>query len=291
MSAAVVDLGKTRCRVRVAERSAGSGGAPGLSTTHGVEAALSSIHEAVSGLGGVPVDQISVGAAGAFAAPSAAQELADRLRAAYGASVAVTSDAITAHLGALGGAPGVVVVAGTGAVAVAVSPTGEVAVADGLGPELGDRGSGAWLGTSMLGEASRTPGWESVVLRRLGPDWRALVGDRSYDNAQRRASLVPDLADLARSGDAAASELFGAAARELAATVREAATQVAIPVSEASEVALVGGLSGLGELLLDPLERALAPMRLREASGSALDGAALLLERRDLPHEHLVHRA
>ncbi|MDQ4051088.1 MAG: ATPase, partial [Actinomycetota bacterium] len=58
------------------------------------------------------------------------------------------------------------------------------------------------------------------------------------------------------------------------------------------EVALVGGLQELGPTLLDPWHRLLADAGMLgvPARGSALDGAATLAVRRDLPHEPAVTR-
>ncbi|KNX38906.1 hypothetical protein [Luteipulveratus halotolerans] len=287
MTDVVLDLGKTRCRARSGGAIGEAVGAPGLSTPAGAGAALASIQQAVTATGVTSVRRLAVGAAGALTDPDAAQHLAERLHTTYaGASVAVTSDAVTAHAGALGGTAGVVVVAGTGAVAVAVGPNGAVAVVDGLGPVDGDVGSGAWIGTAMITEAAHSGRWADVVRRRLGDTWRELAGDRSYEHARRRASLVPDLGALAADGDAAAAALIASAASALARTATEAADEV----GGVDSVAVVGGLTGLGSALLAPMAEAVRPLRWRAASGSALDGAQLLLDRHDLPHERHVHR-
>ncbi|MCV6971956.1 ATPase, partial [Mycobacterium bohemicum] len=103
-----------------------------------------------------PVDEAIVGAAGALAAPRAARALGEALLAAMGVErVAVTSDAVLAHAGALDGAldgePGVV----TGAVALAIGADGALRTADGWGPLLGDEGGGAWIGAAGLRAALR----------------------------------------------------------------------------------------------------------------------------------------
>ena len=71
------------------------------------------------------------------------------------ARVVVSNDAVTAHLGALGGEPGVVIVAGTGAIALAVGADGRWARADGWGTLLGDAGGGYWIGRAGLDAALR----------------------------------------------------------------------------------------------------------------------------------------
>lgn len=319
----VVDLGKTRCRALVASSASstphlasGNGprkpahtvevaGAPGLSTPRGVADATASIRAALSALPELDrqsLRRIAVGAAGALTAPPAAAELADRLAELSGASeVIVTSDAITAHIGALGGGPGVVISAGTGAVAVSVDAAGDVQLADGVGPETGDFGSGGWIGGQALqaaidGSAALT----MLAEARFGTAWRQLAQDVSFPAAQRRGSFVPDVASLARQGDSVALDLLDRAAGELACTAIVAVcghsgtvihrADCAHLTTDGREVAVVGGLTKLGPMLLAPLASALAPMQLRSPAGTPLDGAALLLTRHDLPHESRVHR-
>ena len=71
-------------------------------------------------------------------------------------STAVSSDAVTAHLGALGPGPGATLAVGTGAVAVACDDVGRWHLADGIGPHVGDNGSGAWIGRRGLDAAARS---------------------------------------------------------------------------------------------------------------------------------------
>ncbi|MGO1798612.1 MAG: hypothetical protein ACTHZ8_12430, partial [Microbacterium gubbeenense] len=155
-----VDLGKTRCRVAVmdaGERRTFSGdGAPGLAAANGVEAALSAILPLLEQAGQAgQIDALGVGAAGAWTAPERALELARRLADETRASVAVASDVVTAHAGALEGAPGTLLIAGTGAAALGVDKSSVdksgadkngVRLVDGWGPDLGDLGGGSWIG-------------------------------------------------------------------------------------------------------------------------------------------------
>src|SRR5262249_61200260 len=109
---------------------------------------------AAFGLAGV--DGGVAGAPGACAAPHAARELGEALlRSIPAARVAVTGDAVLAHAGALGGEPGVVLIAGTGVVALAIDADGALRTVDGWGPWLGDEGGGAWMGASGLRAALR----------------------------------------------------------------------------------------------------------------------------------------
>src|SRR6202012_4229343 len=106
-----------------AGRRAAGAGAPGLATTGGVRAAEAAILAVARDLG--PADEVIVGAAGAFAAPDKARALGGALLTSLRAErVVVTSDAVIAHAGALNGQAGVVLIAGTGVVAIGIDADG-----------------------------------------------------------------------------------------------------------------------------------------------------------------------
>jgi len=68
----------------------------------------------------------------------------------------LVGDAVTAATGATGGKSGVLVIAGTGSIAVRVSETGEPAFSGGLGPLLGgDPGSAFWMVSQAMIAAQR----------------------------------------------------------------------------------------------------------------------------------------
>jgi N-acetylmuramic acid 6-phosphate etherase len=255
-----VDLGKTSCRAAAAGRRAEGAGAPGLAAPDGVRAAEAAILAVARDLG--PVDEVIVGAAGALAAPDAARALGDALLVSLRAQrVAVTSDAVIAHAGALDGQPGVVLIAGTGVVALAIGADGALRTADGWGPWLGDEGGGAWIGAAGLRAALRahdgrgpsTTLLDAARARFGAPEtWPAQL-----TGAAAVASFAPDV--LAAQGDAAARAIVSAAAEALAATARATGD---------GPVAMVGGLAGV-EALRERLD--LVP-----AAGDALDGALRL---------------
>lgn len=290
---ASVDLGKSRCRVVItgAEgRIERAGiGAPGLAAAGGVDSALDAL---LPLLGADRFDVIGVGAAGAWMAPDAARELASRLAAARGAAVAVASDVVTAHAGALDGARGVLLIAGTGAVALGIDDDGARLV-DGWGPELGDFGSGSWLGREALRAvlraaddlAPRTSLTEAIAEPVGGADdiqtWLA----RSEPLPRRLATLAPLVLGAAQSGDAVAGEIVADGIRLLTATAGAASSLTA-------DVVLHGGLTGhiwFREQLTSSLHA--AGRRVTPARGDAFDGALLLARHTDLPHERFVHRA
>jgi len=259
-----IDLGKTSCRAAAGGRRAEGAGAPGLAAPGGVRAAevaiLALASNLVRELG--PVDEVIVGAAGAEAAPHAARALGDALLASLSVQrVAVTSDAVIAHAGALGGRPGVVLIAGTGVAALAIGADGALRRADGWGPWLGDEGGGAWIGAAGLRAALRahdgrgpsTTLLDAARARFGAPEtWPA-----QFTGAAALASFAPDV--LTADGDAEALAIVGAAAEALAATARAAGD---------GPVAMVGGLAGYAALR----ER----LDLVPPAGDALDGALRL---------------
>lgn len=290
-----VDLGKTRCRLeRVVDgrplRSEGIG-APGLAAAGGVDAAEAAITTLTTTVDG-PFGGAGVGAAGAWAAPEAASALAARLAARWKAPVVVASDVVTAHAGALGGRDGVLLIAGTGAAALGIDADGARLV-DGWGPELGDFGSGSWLGREALRAVLRSSaglGPDTVLSDGVGgitgaaseiPAWIAA----EEPLARRLAALAPVVLDAAAGGDRVAGEIAGEAVRLLTASAVAAS-------SRTLDVAVHGGLTG-HSWFLDALTAALAAAgrTVVPAEGDALDGALLLARRGDLPHERFAHRA
>lgn len=294
---ATVDLGKSRCRLlanaesRADARLERSGvGAPGLAAAGGVDAALGAILPLLDGLD--DLTELGVGAAGAWLAPGAAAKLATALASRTGARVAVASDVVTAHAGALAGAPGVLLIAGTGAAALGIDRDGARLI-DGWGPELGDLGSGSWLGREALrallraadGLGEPTP-LTAALATPVGSaaDVQAwLAGDGPL--ARRLATLAPLVLDAAAHGDAVAGAIVAEAVRLLTATARAASAVT-------DDVVVHGGLVDhpwFREALTSSLEA--AGRRVVPAQGDALAGALLLTRRLDLPHERFVHRA
>ncbi len=300
-----VDLGKTACRVQVAdgqhrEPPLHGPGAPGLAEPDGVRRALLAVRRevrralAASEGPALEIDVLAVAAAGALAAPDAAPALARELTSAGVArSVMITSDAVAAHVGALAGRAGTVLAVGTGSVAVGVSDAGRVTALGGWGPWLGDDGGGAWLGREAVRSVLRARegrGPETclteAVARRCGdlarlPQW--LQADESP--ARTAATLTPDVLSAAESGDEVAGGIVARAARCWADLTIGAAT-----AATSDRVAVVGGLAS-AQLLVDQWRRLLpTDLEVLEAAGSALDGALILARSTDLTHESNVLR-
>jgi len=298
-----VDIGKTTCRVRLADAAAPDRGTEltgpgsvGLAEPDGTEAVLRAVADLLGTEGAHNVAHAHACVATAGHLPGMwADSTAHRFVERFGlASCAVTSDAIASHVGALAGGSGVVLAAGTGSVAVGVSGLGEIHLVDGVGQWLGDEGSGAWIGLEGLRAAVRAhDGRGPETLLRAAAEQaygdldRLALTLQASENvpqaAARFAAVVCRLVD----GDELASSIISRAAQALADTAITAARRTGH-----HEVALVGGLQELGPTLLDPWHRHLAEAGISvvPALGSALDGATTLALRRDLPHEPAVTR-
>ncbi len=294
-----IDLGKTTCRAALwhgeHRHDATGAGCPGLAEPGSILAAEAAILAVATPLlrsaGLSTLDTAGIAAPGALAAPEAAQALAARLCLSLpAAAVAVTSDAIAAHLGAFAGGPGVVLAIGTGAVALGLAADGTLRQADGAGPWLGDIGGGAWLGLAGLRAAlaaAEQRGPATALLpaaeARFGPARTLAAALATSPNPPAlAASFAPDVARCAAAHDGVATGLMDDATFALAAT----AHALGLP----GPLALTGGLAALFEPELRG-DFAAGPLTLVAPSGTALDGARLLATRRDLPHEPHIHRA
>ncbi|MBI2158405.1 MAG: hypothetical protein HYU26_16115 [Candidatus Rokubacteria bacterium] len=151
--------------------------------------------------------------------------------------VRALSDAQAALLGALGGGPGLLLLAGTGSIVVGLDARGRWARAGGLGPLLGDEGSAFWLGREWLRAASRHGRWQA-----------ALAAVRAPEPVGRIAALAPRVVARARRGDAVALAIARRAQAGLAAGARDVARQLRLrpPVA----------VSWAGGVLADPWFRA-----------------------------------
>ncbi|HEX7324052.1 MAG TPA: BadF/BadG/BcrA/BcrD ATPase family protein [Rhodanobacteraceae bacterium] len=290
-----IDLGRSGCRAALwtgdepgPSASATGVGSIGLGAAHGPQVAASAILAVAAPLLAQRhvrhIDAVGAGVAGAMGASAAARDLAQQLLARLPVDGAVvTSDAITSHAGALAGEPGVVLAAGTGAVALAIGPGGRFRRVDGLGPWFGDAGSGAWIGREGLYAAARASDGRAAPTRlrdaaeaQFGPLSNFAVRLGSEPNPARvLATFAPAVADAARSGDAAARRIIERAAAVLAEAV-VAAAQALHPAPAVATV-ILGGLTGMGPVLLDPLRAALATsavaLHLQAPCGTSLDGA------------------
>ncbi len=158
---------------------------------------------------------------------------------------------------------GILLICGTGSIAVGTRPEGRRVRAGGWGPVLGDEGSGYWIGVAGLRAVVRARdgrGPDTTLHPRLlaavgVDDVQALVPWSAKADRGAVAGLAPEIVRTAATGDAVATALLEEAVRELVAQVRSVADRLEMP--EGSGVALAGGLIGGGRPLRDPVEAAL----------------------------------
>lgn len=163
-----------------------------------------------------------------------------------------------------GAEPGLVLIAGTGAVAFGRSMHGERVRVGGWGYLVGDEGSGYWLGSAALRltlqgfDGRRDQGllFRSVCKRAQAPSALALR-DRIYREGWRPgdiAAFAPLVTAAAIAGDLDATDLVERAAHDLAALARAALAQPEMPQDSCG---LVGGLWKAGPVLMEPFEKVL----------------------------------
>lgn len=195
------------------------------------------------------------------------------------AQVVVVHDGVAALMAGTLGEPGVLLLAGTGSLALALGPDGQEVRAGGWGYLLGDEGSGYWIGREAIRAALRAEdgrGPQTSLTRRLCQAAGVghisdLVGPvhRGEWNRAWIASLARDVMEAALQGDEVASGIIDGAAGELALLVRAVCARAGF-LSGLDPVPTVtaGGLFRMGEAWLDRVARALA----REAPRARLVG-------------------
>ena len=223
------------------------------------------------------VSGIGIGATGIASLAEDPSAVLAEISAEHGVPAVAAIDAVTAHLGALGGTGGAITVLGTGAIAIAHPGPDESgnwtsawSRADGWGHLFGDRGGGAWLGRQGLELALRThDGTDErgralleAASRRFGPpaSWPGQFYTRN-DRAGLLAEFAIDIAETARSGDAASADLLREAGREAARSAVAAARRSSRADSAAGRldrtagqqirVALTGGVAAAGDHLVE----------------------------------------
>lgn len=172
------------------------------------------------------------------------------------ARITVAADTMSTFYGALAGQPGVVVLAGTGSFALGVSPGGAPLWAGGWGPVIGDDGSGHQMAVRALRAAARQydgTGPSTSLTDRI----KAFYGIEQIHELKRRIGLdnVSKLTHLvgeeAEAGDAVANAIMQETARDLAGLTSGVLQRMG---GALYQVALAGGLWGLGKLLLEPFK-------------------------------------
>jgi N-acetylglucosamine kinase-like BadF-type ATPase len=192
------------------------------------------------------------------------KELNARLREALNVlgvpEVVVVSDADIALYGATLGAPGVILIAGTGSICCGINARGKKTCAGGWGPLAGDEGGGAWIARRALraiahatdgrGPATSLTETASIYFHVSDPiDLSTAIYAPTITN-ERLAGFGKHVVEAAKARDRVARQIIAEAGRELglaaAAVIRSLKLE-----AEVFQVAYVGGVfNAAGELVL-----------------------------------------
>ena len=202
----------------------------------------------------------------------------------------VDEDAAAAQRGAFGGGAGIVCIAGTGANAFGIAENGLRARADGLGPLLGDRGSGYAIGEEAfraLCRADDGSGPQTMLLPFVLRSLEIVSVDElvplvygPHFSKDRVAALFPIVLDCARQGDDVANRILREAGCALAATTLAVMRKLDVRL-----VAPCGGVlardSPVRAAFEEALKQSLPDARIAEPLHDAAVGASLLVPAAD----------
>ena len=169
------------------------------------------------------------------------------------------NDVVCGWAGALAGAEGINVVAGTGSIAYG-EWRGRQARSGGWGELFSDEGSAYWIAREGLAAFSRMSDGRlprSLLYDRIRAqlqlaadlDLCAVIYGDARGARSAIARLAPLISDCAHAGDSIASEVLAAAGRELAALVRAVHAQLEVDAESAVPVSWSGSLFEVPPLL------------------------------------------
>jgi N-acetylglucosamine kinase-like BadF-type ATPase len=287
-------VGVGRSADRILGRAEGTGAAvrPGAAAASAATI-VEVVHRALAqaGLDTERVDAIVVGAAGVG---RAAEQ--DELKTALTAlkiseRIAVMPDIELCLHAAFGGKPGIVVSAGTGSIACARTAEGKDVVhrAGGYGWQMGDEGSGYWIGREAMRAVGRSLDGRAPTTELAGRLFTALglkdLGDlvrwAQTATVAQVAGLAAHVQQGALEGEPVAQAIVLVAAAELTFLVRALVER--FPKEGEIQVAAVGGLLQVRSPLRHALAQSLAThmprARLLDGPVDAVRGALALAAR------------
>jgi N-acetylglucosamine kinase-like BadF-type ATPase len=223
-----IDAGGTKTEVAVGDDSmvlARETGQSSKVTRVGESAAAENLRDVVfrvlthAGLSARQISAACVGLSG-NSVPRNHDWMRDALRKLVDCPANIIGDDEIAYSAAFGGDSGVLVISGTGSIAIGRSPQGQTARCGGWGPRFSDEGSANWIGelTVQKSVRLRDRGSEAhlldSILKHLSmSDLKGLVAAQDSVNY---ASLFPIVVEAAHKGDLTAWYVLSEAGRELA---------------------------------------------------------------------------
>lgn len=246
-------------------------GRAGASNYHvlGLERAVASIVEAIeharenSGLSIQKYQIVCLGLAGA-GRPDDRSILLDAIRnLRISDRIIIKHDAEIALAGATVLQPGVIVIAGTGAMAYGINSSGEEKRSGGWGNILGDEGSAYYIGRKALNAICKAydgRGYPTILLDAIIEFWKLKNFDsiikKVYgvaDSIQDIASIAPLVSKSAEMGDQVAIEILKDSAKELALCAISVIRGLQME-NNRFPVAISGSVFNAGEIILKPFK-------------------------------------
>ncbi len=253
-----VDGGGTRTRVALVDEAgrecARAEGPPTLIDPADPKATMGVIVDlcrevAASGGAELPVEGLWAGIAGAGTEPMRSVVETALRDAGLSSRASVGADAEATFHDAFPTGPGILLISGTGSIALARGADGSRVRVGGWGAHLGDEGSGYRIGMAALRALAQGEDGRTAPTRLRDPLLEALGVDAPADlikwTATARkadvAALVPMICEVAEAGDEAATTIIEKAVDDLVEHVRTLVQRLE-PWSATPEVALAGGL-------------------------------------------------
>ena len=178
----------------------------------------------------------------------------------------IVNDSVVGWGGALGGLPGINIVAGTGSIVYGIDPAGKESRVSGWSLHFGDEGSCSWVGREVIktfikqadGRLPRTALYD-VVREEFN------LTNNLYFSKILQVNCREDSAQLAKMqllalraferGDVTMRAIYQHAAEELADAVLTAKRQLDFPSGQPVHVSYSGGLFKAGEIILSPFRK------------------------------------
>ena len=200
------------------------------------------------------VERTCVGIAGG-ARPEIATVVRGLLAEFVGGEIEVVGDMVIALQAAFGRGPGVIVIAGTGALAYGRNSKGEIARAGGWGFAISDEGSGHWIGRSAVSACMRASDEARadstrMLFESIMKSWGLTTREQLVVAANAAlnsggafdfAALLPAVLSAAATGDATAQAVLNQAGVELATLAKIVIGRI-FSNADAVPVAVSGGV-------------------------------------------------
>jgi glucosamine kinase len=213
--------------------------------------------------------------------------------------VVVVGDADIALYGATEGAPGLIVIAGTGSNCCGINARGKTACAGGWGPIAGDEGGGAWIARRALRAIAHAVDGRGATTSLIGAactyfhvsdpnDLSTAIYAPTITN-ERLAGFAKFVIQAAKARDQVARDIMAEAGRELGCSAAAVIRNLKLE-RETFPVAYVGGVFEAGrELVLPWLREEVSRVAPKAYFGPPRFSPAVAAAR--MAREHLNHLA